>query len=63
MTEYPKWRYHATEKALIVSDPAHEDEAAHSDAGWVDHPSLIVMPDEAELVAEKMFADKKGKRK
>ena len=54
--EYPKWRYHATEKALIVRDPEHEDEAAHGDAGWVDHPSMLV----AEVV--ELVPPKKGRK-
>lgn len=50
--EYPKWRYHAAEKAQIVRDPAHEDEAAHSDEGWVNHPSQIADPTDEDEVAD-----------
>jgi hypothetical protein len=59
--EYPKWRYHATEKPFIVRDCAHEDEAAHRDAGWVDHPSQIVA--EPDLPAQVPAAKVKTKGK
>jgi hypothetical protein len=62
MNEYPKWRYHNTEKAKIVSDPEHEENAASDENGWVDHPSALVVPDEPELTAEKFAADRKKRR-
>lgn len=49
--EYPKFRFHATEKEQIVTDPEHEDAVAHSDAGWVNHPSELA-PAEPAAAAE-----------
>jgi hypothetical protein len=68
MQEYPKWRYHATEAAKIVKDPEHEDAAAHSDAGWVDHPSALVPVEDAALQPQQIddseaTPDKKKTRK
>jgi hypothetical protein len=65
MSEYPKWRYHAAEKAVIVRDPEHEDAEAHSDAGWVNHPSQFPEPEpepEPEAAADES-AEPEAKKK
>jgi hypothetical protein len=36
MTEFPKWKYHASEKALIVDDQAAEEALG---LGWFDTPA------------------------
>lgn len=45
MTEFPKWKYHKTEKALIVH--SKEDEAGLGQ-GWVNHPDHIEFETEAK---------------
>jgi hypothetical protein len=41
--QYPKFRFHSTEKEVIVTDPEHEDAVASDDAGWVNHPSELAL--------------------
>ena len=36
MSEYPKWKYHATEQALVVDDIDAEEALGH---GWFDTPA------------------------
>jgi len=36
--EYPKWKYHRTEPAVIVKDP---DEEADLGEGWADRPGAF----------------------
>lgn len=38
MTFYPSWRYHRTEPARIVNDPAEEEALG---AGWTDTPAAF----------------------
>jgi hypothetical protein len=58
--EYPKWRYHATEKAQIVNDPEHEDAAAPEAEGWANHPDQLKP---AEPVDDQSEPEAKPKRK
>lgn len=36
MTEFPKWKYHATEKSLVVDDQDAEESLGE---GWFDTPA------------------------
>lgn len=45
MDEYPRWRYHATEKPKLVNDPV-EDEALGD--GWADTPAAFEAKPEPE---------------
>jgi len=41
MNSYPSWRYHRTERAVIVNDPAEE---AALGPGWADTPAAFSEP-------------------
>jgi hypothetical protein len=40
---YPKWKYHQTESACMVADPAEEIKLG---PGWADHPNDFLDPGE-----------------
>jgi hypothetical protein len=39
MQNYPSWRYHATEPAVIVADPEADDALGE---GWADTPAAFL---------------------
>lgn len=58
MTEFPKWKYHATEKAIVVDDQNAEEALSE---GWFDTPAeaLASFVDDDECAK----ADAEAKRK
>jgi hypothetical protein len=39
--QYPSWRYHATEQAVIVTSPEDESRRAPTSEGWADSPDRV----------------------
>jgi hypothetical protein len=53
--EFPTWRYHATQRPVIVNDPA---ELAELGEGWADNPAAF-----EQATEEKPKGKAKGKQK
>jgi hypothetical protein len=45
MIEFPKWKYHKTETALIVHTKEQEEALGH---GWVNSPAHVDVPPAVE---------------
>lgn len=53
-TEFPKWKYHATEPARIVNDQDEEDALG---AGWHNTPVKGNEPEEAPQTAKRIVGE------